>query len=125
MLHGSCDAGRIVRFDPFGDVLITKAANCRFIVSVVFINAINVRFLLPPRPAKGRHWIYIFNFLGSISQAAPTLYVGGRNVSSMEGYPLPFRNRLEIEAAGNVPIYGVTDSFDGGDSLEVRTMELV
>jgi hypothetical protein len=130
MIHGTCDAGRIVRLDPFGDVLITKAADSRMVTTRVVIDQVDTRFKLPPRPSPGRHWLYIAVNEGAddLPPDTPVLYVGGRDVTPApggNGYPLLPQVTLILEVTDQVDVHGITDSFLPGTEIDVRVLELV
>jgi hypothetical protein len=124
MLHGVCEQGTLVRLDPWGDVLLTKAADCQMVTSKVIIDTINKPFALPLRPAPRRHWIYIMNFVQTEVQV--TLYIGGRDVTVADGYPITNDERVILEVSDDIKVYGITNVLpEPPGELDVRILELV
>lgn len=108
---------------------ITETGACRVVTTGTVLPASQTDVVVPvpqddqgrPRNLRGRHRLYIRNN-GGEDLLDRIVYVGGRDVTTRDGYPLGPQEILILDVTHRVQLY-LTKKATEGDTF-IRTMEV-
>lgn len=98
--------------DEKGYVFVTEAADCQIVTSD--LNAGLALLPLPATPLAARRRMYIRN------NASEVIYVGGSDVTTANGYPIPVDEELVLDITDDIIVYVIS----GMAVQNVRVLEL-